>query len=192
MKAKTFFKTFRWGTICPNVISLLAAVLAVCVPFGNAYDLEIALGVLFALTGVLSCAAFLLDRYLNIIFLLAGAAQLAVAIWLFCSADVALNLLSIALGVVVILYAASEIFEAATAKETVLRRRIVCIVTAAIFIALMIVTFVNPFKGFSDTCKYTASIFLVGIFFVTLRDIVTNRFFEPEKEERPRPSQRSK
>lgn len=192
MKVKNFFKTFRWGTICPNVISLLGAVLAVCVPFGDAFAIEIALAVLFALTGAVCCIAFLFDRCTDILFLLAGTAQLAVAIWLFFSAPVALNLFSIALGVIVILYAASEIYKAAIAKESFLRRRIVCIVTAAIFAALMIVTFVNPFKAYSDTCKYTAAIFLVGVFFVGIKDLFTNGWKEKEETERARPSHKGK
>lgn len=191
MTAKQFFKTFRWGTIVPNALTLLGAILSVCVPFGDAPAIEITIGVMFALAGIVLCVAYLLERMSNIILLLAGAAQLAVAIWLFFSAPISLYLFSVALGVVVILRAAAEIYVAATEKGN-LRLRIARIVIAAIFIALMIVTFVNPFTRYSDTCKFTGALFFVGMFFAALRDVLKEGLFEEEEELKFRPVKKEK
>lgn len=190
MKAKKFFKLFKWSTLVPALFTLVAGILFSCIPTGDAFALEIGAGVLFLVSGILAVVGFLLDHTGNPVALLAGVSQLAVMLWLFISAPVGLYVLCIALAVIVAVRSASEVYEAVVSRKAQPKKWIARIVFAAAFVALAVTVAANPFESAGSLCV-TAGVALLGsAFFGIVFELLSGGFFYEEEELRFRPAKK--
>lgn len=142
---KKFLKTFKWGVFFPALLLFVCGIVLLSVPVTKSFVMGITVGVLFTLSGVLAVLYFFLGREENVGALLAGVCQLSVALWLFISSPVPMNVFGIAIGVILLLRATAIVLEAVKRRKEWGWKWIVHLVVAAAILACGVVAIVNPF-----------------------------------------------
>ncbi len=152
MNAKEFFAKLHWGRSVPVLLSLAAAIAVLAVPTGESLARSVTVGVLFSLSGIVCLLAFLLDREENPVRLLAGVARISSAVWMLVTLTTPVHVFCIAMGIVVLLSAGADCFEAIRGDVGI--KRVLRLVFDALLLALSVTLFCDPFK--SDALLYFA------------------------------------
>lgn len=193
MQAKEFFKRFVWGAFFSSVIYGLLGVFTAAYSSGSAsgvYYEFITAGVLLVMGGGMA-AYYLLGHTENVGFLLSAVGAIAVAVYMFVPTFFSWKVVPIALGILAILRAASEVFEAIGARK---RRRayIVRLVFAAAFAACGVVSCVRPFASVPSNWVFTGVVIIAQavceLIFLALGGLFREEEqlkFRPVKREKP-------
>lgn len=123
MTAKTFFKQFKWEAFVPAALGVVLGVLtsamypAIVRSAAAEYAYEYVAFLLLALSSAAVIAAYFLSRNTSALFLVSGMGTAACAVYLCAPPLVKWSVVPIALGISVILNAASEFYEGLRARK---------------------------------------------------------------------------
>lgn len=155
MTFKDMIRRFKWGAILPAVLSVVMGILLIAVPEGAAVALIIASGVLLLVAGLVNFVFYLSGIAAGARELIAGVAEIAVALWCFIAPHSALRVLILAFGVLLLLRALAGVGDAIVVRRQGDRLWIAMLIAAIVLAALAVVVLVNPFGSFRVLCVVT-------------------------------------
>ncbi len=173
-------KRFRWWRFCPDILFFAGGIAALCLPAAGTVPVAIALGVLFALSGVLTLVAFFFGLTENVLSLLSGVGRLSVAVWLFAVRSVPVGVLGVALAILLALLAGENILTAVKERE---RGKALFAVRVALFaasVAMPVVLVAAPLSR--ETTMYLAGAAMMLLSVLGMIFTLLTGAFEPEEE----------
>ncbi len=145
MKLKDFVRKFRWGAMLPAILSVAMGILLIAVPEGAAVALVVSSGVLLLIAGIVSVIVFLAGHSAGARELVAGVAEITIALWCFIAPHSALRVLMLAFGILLLVRAFAGAGDAVVAKRQGDKLWGGMLAAAIAFAALAVVVLVNPF-----------------------------------------------
>ncbi len=178
MKAKEFFKRFRWSVVFPTVLAFAAAIAVMAFPEKSYLARSVTVGVFFVLAGSVSVAAFFLDADSNPVRLLAGVCRLSAALWMFITVNTPLYIFCIAMAAIIMLSAGADIFDAF--RHDGGKRRYIRLVCSVLLVAAAVVSCCDPFATQGALLLYTGAVMLAETLFSFTVACIVGLFEEEE------------
>lgn len=180
MTAKEWLHRFHWGRLCCAVFTCAAGISLACLQPANERAAEISAGVLFLLSGIL-CVTNCLMRLdgATPFCLLFGAAEASLSVWLFAASPVRAYILAVATGVLLLLLAADECYDALQRPK---RRRWQVRLGFAVAAAICsLFCFIDLFKGEFAIAVYAGYVLLCFGLYALVRTFLLGVMEEEEE-----------